>query len=115
MKDSPPAYLIASSIMPADHGSLMPYYEAVHSLIEKSGAEVLVTGEVNQAMEHFEGEWVKDGSLTIFKFSSMKALLEFWNSPEYQAIKHLRTDVIKPNFTFAVEGFVDDGTNRYAD
>ncbi|GAA6193761.1 hypothetical protein NBRC116597_36820 [Phaeobacter sp. NW0010-22] len=29
----------------------------------------------------------------------------FWNSDEYQAIKHLRTDVIPPNFTFAVESF----------
>lgn len=115
MKDSTPAYLIASSIMPADHGSLMPYYEAAHALIEKSGAEVLVAGEVNQALHHLEGEWAKDAALTIFKFPSMKALLDFYNAPEYQAIKHLRTDVIKPNFAFAVEGFVDDGTNRYLD
>ena len=35
----------------------------------------------------------------------MAALQGFWHSPERQAIKHLRTDVIPANFTFAVEGF----------
>ena len=40
----------------------------------------------------------------MFRFPSMESLLAFWNSSEYQAIKHLRTDVIPPNFTIAVEG-----------
>ena len=35
----------------------------------------------------------------------MEALLALWNSSEYQKIKHLRTDVIEPNFTFTVDGF----------
>ena len=56
-------------------------------------------------MKHFEGEWKQDASLTVFRFPSMADLVNFWNSSEYQAIKHLRTDVIQPNFTFAVEGF----------
>lgn len=35
----------------------------------------------------------------------MDNLLNFWNSDEYQSIKHLRTEVIEPHFTFAVDGF----------
>lgn len=105
MEKEIPAYLIASSIMPKGHGSIMPYFKAAHPLFEQAGAEVLVAGEAGQKTHHFEGNWPKDASLTVFKFPSMKALLELWNSPEYQAIKHLRTDVIEPNFTFAVDGF----------
>ena len=105
MSESKPAYLIASSFMPEGHGSIEPYFEAAHPLIEKAGAEVVVAGEAGQTIHHFEGDWPKDASLTIFRFPSIEALLSFWNSPEYQAVKHLRTDVITPNFTFAVEGF----------
>lgn len=108
MSDVNPAYLIASSFMPANHGSLTPYFEAVHSLIEKAGAEIVIAGESGQLMHHFEGDWPQDATMTVFRFPSMEALLGFWNSPEYQAAKHLRTDVIKPQFTFAVEGFTDD-------
>ncbi|MGI9305029.1 MAG: DUF1330 domain-containing protein, partial [Gammaproteobacteria bacterium] len=85
--------------------SILPYFEAAHPLLEKAGAEVLVAGEAGQLMHHFEGNWAQDASMTIFKFPSMEALLGFWNSPEYQSIKHLRTDVLPPNFTFAVDGF----------
>ena len=104
MSKQKPAYLIGSSIMPENHGSLAPYGEAAGPMLMKAGAEIIVTGKSGQPIKLFEGEWPDDGSLTILKFPSMEALLTFWNSPEYQAIKHLRTDVIKPNFTFAVEG-----------
>lgn len=100
-----PAYLIASSFMPEGHGLITPYFEAAHPLIEKAGGEVIIAGQANQTMHHFEGEWKKDASLTVFKFPSMDALLGFWKSTEYQAVKHLRMDVIPPNFTFAVEGY----------
>ncbi len=105
MENQKPAYLIASSFMPVGHASITPYFEAAHPLFEKAGAEVLVAGEAEQKMHLFEGEWAKDASLTIFKFPSMEALLAHWHSPEYQEIKHLRTDAIKPNFTLAVDGF----------
>ena len=66
MGNTKPAYLDASSIMPEGHGSIEAYLEAVHPLIEKAGAEVLVAGEAGQKMHHFEGTWPKDASLTIF-------------------------------------------------
>jgi uncharacterized protein (DUF1330 family) len=40
----------------------------------------------------------------IFKFPSMAVLREFWDSPEYQAVKDFRDDgVVDPNFTIAIE------------
>ena len=59
MSDSTPAYLIASSFMPEDHGSIMPYFEAAHPLIEKAGGEVIIAGQAGQAMQHFEDDWPK--------------------------------------------------------
>ncbi|NKC01302.1 MAG: DUF1330 domain-containing protein [Pseudomonadales bacterium] len=91
--------------MSADHGDITPYFEAAHPLLEAAGAEVIVAGQSGQAIDHLEGKWVTGASLTIFKFPSMDALQKFWHSTEYQSVKHLRTEVIPPNFTFAVEGF----------
>lgn len=102
---SKPAYLVASSFMAAGHGSLDAYGEAVHPLMEKYGGELLVAGDTSQAIEPFEGEWNNGAKFTLFRFPSMDALQQFWHSEEYQAVKHLRTDVIPPNFTFAVDGF----------
>ncbi|WP_107497641.1 DUF1330 domain-containing protein [Thalassobius sp. I31.1] len=105
MSDPKPAYLVASSFMPEGHPPLDPYGEAAHPILEKWGGELIVAGETGQFMDHFEGEWKDNARFTLFKFPSMDALQGFWRSDEYQAVKHLRTDAIPPNFTFAVEGF----------
>ena len=103
MPDTKHAYLVASSFMPEGHGSLEPYGMAIHPLMVEHGGELVVGGSPEQIRHHFEGTWPEDAKFTMFRFPSMEALLSFWNSPEYQAAKHLRTDVIPPNFTFAVE------------
>ncbi|MBY7729588.1 DUF1330 domain-containing protein [Vibrio bathopelagicus] len=106
MTNPTPAYLVCSSIFEDDHGSLNDYFEAVHPLIEKSGAEVLIAGSLEQNIELVEGQWPNQkAKFTLFKFESMEKLREFWYSEEYQSIKHLRTNVIPPNFTFITEGF----------
>ncbi len=105
MSQPKPAYLVASSFMPEGHGSLDAYSEAVHPLMEKYGAELLIAGEPHQFMDHYEGSWKEGARFTLFRFPSMEALQGFWNSEEYQAVKHLRTDAVPPNFTFGVEGF----------
>lgn len=99
------AYLVASSFMPEGHGPLQPYGEATHPLMEKWGGQLVVAGETGQFMDHLEGAWKDNARFTLFRFPSMAALQGFWHSEEYQAVKHLRTDVIPPNFTFAVEEF----------
>lgn len=110
-----PAYLIASSFMEEGHGSLDAYYHAAHPLLEAAGGETIIAGHSQQNLRHFEGEWNKGAAFTVFKFPSMDALLGFWNSKEYQSIKHLRTDVIPPNFTFATEGFLPIDLQRYVE
>lgn len=105
MTNTTPAYLIASSFMPSGHGSLDPYGEAVHPLMDKWGGELLIAGETSQFIDHYEGEWKENAQFTLFKFPSMAHLQGFWKSDEYQKIKPLRTSVIPPNFTFAVNGF----------
>jgi uncharacterized protein (DUF1330 family) len=105
MTNPKPAYLVASSFMPEGHGPLEAYGAAAHPLLEQWGGELIVAGETGQHMEMLEGDWKDDARFTLFRFPSMAALRGFWHSPEYQAVKHLRTDVIPPNFTFAVESF----------
>ncbi|MFY0624480.1 MAG: DUF1330 domain-containing protein [Pelagimonas sp.] len=105
MSKQKPAYLVASSFMPEGHGPLDPYGHATHPIMEKWGGELIVAGETGQFMDHYEGDWKEGARFTLFRFPSMEHLQGFWNSEEYQAIKHLRTDVIAPNFTFGVEGF----------
>lgn len=101
-----PAYLVCSSIMKEGHDSLKPYFQAVQPLLKKAGAELLVAGDSGQVLTPLEGIWPnKDAKFTLFKFPSMEALKAFWFSPEYQAIKHLRTQAIPPNFTFMVGAF----------
>lgn len=103
MSDKLAAYLVCSSFMPEGHGSIIPYGEEAHPILEKYQGELLVAGETEQFMEMLEGEWKKDAKFTLFKFPSMKHLRGFWYSEEYQSVKHLRIDNTPPNFTFAVE------------
>jgi len=58
----------------------------------------LIAGESDQFMELLEGDWKENAKFTLFKFPTMEHLNGFWNSEEYQAIKHLRTDNTPPNF-----------------
>lgn len=103
-----PAYLVASSFMPEGHGSLDAYGKAVHPLLDKYGGELLVAGSPGQFMDHYEGNWNEGARFTLFRFPSLEAPQGFWHSADYQSLKHLRTDVTPPNFTFAVEGFDPD-------
>jgi len=102
LTDTLPAYLVCSSFMPEAHGSIIPYGEAAHPILERYGGELLVAGESDQPMDFLEGEWKENAKFTLFKFPSMEHLKGFWHSEEYQAIKHLRIENTPPNFTFAV-------------
>lgn len=89
-----PAYLMASSIMSEGHGPLEPYGNAVHEIFHKAGAEILVMGSSDQ---HLEGTWANNQArFKLFRFPSMKALPECCHSPEYQSVKHLRTNITPP-------------------
>lgn len=66
------------------------------------GAEVLTAGTPEQQPELLEGSWPnRDAKVTVVKFPSMQQ--DCLNSDTYQAIKHLRTDLITTNFSLAVD------------
>ena len=80
------AYFIVSYRVtnPAEFESYTP---AVIPILQAAGCEVVVADYASQAVE---GE---PGNVTVvLKFASKEAGWAWYNSPEYQAIKHLRTD-----------------------
>ena len=97
-----PAYVIVSTKVHAPD-KLGPYLDAAIPLAEKAGLNVLAAGNSGSSVRVLEGEWPYQGRLVVEKFSSMDALLSFWNSPGYQAAKKLREGHIETNFIIAVE------------
>lgn len=80
------AYFVANYRVtnPAGYEAYVP---AVIPILQAAGCEVLAADYASQAIEGAPG-----GVTVILKFASKEAGLAWYNSPEYQAIKHLRTD-----------------------
>ena len=95
-------YLIANYNITNPEG-YQAYTAAVVPTIMAHGGEILVAGPGSEAVE---GE---PGTVTvILKFPSKEALRGWYDSPEYQAILHLRTDNSEGHLVFA-DGFVAPG------
>ena len=75
------------------------YREAAEPLAGAAGLTFLARG----VPKVLEGEWPSE-TITIEQFTSMNALLEFWNSDEYQQAKKYREGQLDVNFIVAVEG-----------
>ena len=80
------AYFLASYRI-TDPRGFESYGPAVAPTIMASGCEVLAADYASQAIE---GE--PNAVTVILKFASKEAALAWYDSPEYQAIIHLRTD-----------------------
>ena len=80
------AYFIASYRI-TDPAGYEPYVPAVIPTLQSHGCEVLAADYTSQAIE---GE--PNAVTVILKFASKAAALAWYNSPEYQAIKHHRID-----------------------
>lgn len=80
------AYFIASYRItdPAGYGSYVP---AVMPTLLAADCEVLAADYASQVIEGAPGEVT-----VILKFASKAAAMAWYDSPEYQAIKHHRTD-----------------------
>jgi uncharacterized protein (DUF1330 family) len=80
------AYFIASYRItdPAGYESYVP---AVIPTLMAAGCEILVADYASQAIE---GE--PDAVTVVLKFASKAAAMAWYDSPEYQAIKHHRID-----------------------
>ena len=80
------AYFIASYRI-TDPAGYEPYVPAVMPTILASGCEVIAADYASQAIEGAPGEVT-----VILKFASKEVGLAWYNSPDYQAIKHHRID-----------------------
>jgi uncharacterized protein (DUF1330 family) len=98
------AYMITSGNI-ADPTRMAEYLSDAKPLFLKAGAAEVAFGiDSAKSIDFLEGEWNFPGLVMIFKFPSMAVLREFWDSPEYQAVKDFRDDgVVDPNFTIAIE------------
>ena len=95
------AYLIASSSpAPLAPERRAAYSKAAGPLAKNAGMQMLGAGE-GSTIQVLEGTFPYKGRIAVEKFRSMKALLDFWQSPAYQEAKKLRNEA---NFIIAVEG-----------
>jgi uncharacterized protein (DUF1330 family) len=96
------AYMIAS-VNVVEPDKMGPYLEAAGPLFAAAGIEVIALGVAGSSVQLLEGEWPHKGSLMLYKCQSMDVLLNFWNSPEYQAAIKLRDGIVESDFTVAIE------------
>lgn len=83
-----------------DAEGIAKYGEAVVPLLLKEGCEFLV---INDDVEVVEGS--PSPSVIVLKFESNEAAKSWLNSPEYQAIKHLRLNASADGWAALSEGF----------
>ena len=96
------AYLIVSSNV-IDPEPLAAYGEAAGPGARKAGVEIVAQADVGSGLEVLEGAWPFEGGVTIERFTSMQALLDFWHSDEYEAAKKLREGALHVDFIVALE------------
>ena len=80
------AYFIASYRI-TDPKGYEPYAPAAVATLLAHGCEPIIADYATQALEGAPGDVT-----VVLKFASKAAAMTWYNSPEYQAIKHLRTD-----------------------
>ena len=93
------AYLIANYKV-TNPEAFEAYPAAVGPTLEAYGAEVLVADFESEVMEGSPEQMS-----VILKFSSKEDARAWYNSPEYQAVIHLRTDNSEGFLLFA-DGFI---------
>jgi uncharacterized protein (DUF1330 family) len=87
MAVSAPAYLIASYTVTGSENDLARYREAGLPILQRHGAEVLVAAEHVQAREGTPGQHT-----VVVRFPSREAADAFYDSEDYQRVRHLRAD-----------------------
>jgi uncharacterized protein (DUF1330 family) len=97
-----PTFMIAS-VNVVEPDKIGPYIEVSGPLFAAAGIELIALGVTGSSVELLEGDWPHNGALQLYKCPSMDALLEFWNSLEYQDAIKLREGIVETNFTVAIE------------
>jgi uncharacterized protein (DUF1330 family) len=97
-----PAYAIAHLYNPQPHADIVDYLERIQDTLDPYGGRFLVHGA---QVEVREGDW--PGALVIIAFPDLTSARDWYDSPAYQAILHLRTDHID-GATLVVDGVPAD-------
>ena len=100
LQPAPAGYLIALTEVPVA-GTMTAYAEALAVATVGTSRQVLAR---SAQVEVLEGEFPREKRLLVEQFSSLDALRDFWNSPEYEEAKRLREGRLGVDFVIAVEG-----------
>jgi uncharacterized protein (DUF1330 family) len=93
------AYVLLQFIV-SDAETFGRYRQSASPMVLANGGKVLVGGSKADVREgHLSSE-----AVTILEFPSKEAAEAWYASPEYQAVKHLRTDSTSGSLAF-LEGF----------
>ena len=99
------AYLINHLRQPGVlHEDVLDYLDQVQATLDPFGGRFLVQGG---QMDVLEGAW--PGSVIVLSFPDITKAREWYKSPAYQKILHLRTDHVVSDGIF-VEGVAADHT-----
>lgn len=98
-----PAYLVVCGTMLG--GSNDEYERLAAPMATAAGLEMIAGGAVSENVKVFEGALPAGAEfLVVERFPSMKALENFYFSPEYQKAISLRKDTVRIDFLAAVAG-----------
>lgn len=100
-----PAYVLVRSDDLRPERELGEYVRSVDASLEAHGAEILVQ---NLPARVLEGSW--DGFVTLLRFADLSAAEEWYDSPEYKAVRHLRQHSSTPT-AIIVEGVAPGHTS----
>jgi uncharacterized protein (DUF1330 family) len=95
-----PAYVIANAEAVMDSAMLSKYGAAVGKTISAFGGRIIVRGSPAVKLDASQ---LPKGVFVVVQFPSMKALQDWWHSPEYSAIRPYR-EQSTDSHAFALEG-----------
>jgi uncharacterized protein (DUF1330 family) len=95
-----PAYVIANAEAVTDSATLAKYGAAIGKTISDFGGHIIVGGAMAVRLDSSP---LPKGVFVIVQFPSMQALQNWWNSPEYVAIRPYR-ERSTVSHLFALEG-----------
>jgi uncharacterized protein (DUF1330 family) len=99
---TPAGYIVVSaSATPTDPEAMAVYRAAAGPLAVAAGLEIVAR---SPKVTVLEGEWPYEEGITIERFTSIAAVIDFWYSDAYQEAKKLREGASKINFIVALEG-----------
>lgn len=95
------AYAIADLHNPAPHPEVAEYIERIQATLDPYGGRFLVHGARHEVKE---GSW--DGTAVVIAFPGIDEARNWWDSPAYRQIAHLRADHIESDIIL-VDGVPD--------